>query len=201
MRKVSESLVSDYSLIPNHKLVSYITTKIRPNTEEYNWIYLQRKKPLHSGIAAKLNLISMQTCGVVHTNTSFGVKLCINQEKNGKTTPFSVTFSGDTKPSDNLRKLGMNSTLLIHEATFDDSLTHSADLARHCTISQALEQCSAMKPDYAILTHFSSQYQIPLIGKPLPKNHGVAMDNMELVESDLPMLSGIFSTLKIINGI
>lgn len=157
---------------------------------------LQISSYLDSQIATELNLVSLQTCYVVHINTSFAVRLNINQRRNGKRTPFSLAYSGDTLPSKNFRKLGMYSTLLIHEATFDDSFRIKADKSRHCTISQAIEQCSEMKPAYAVLTHFSQRYIVPLIDQALPRNFGIAFDNMELVESDLPLLNPIFSTIK-----
>jgi ribonuclease Z len=42
----------------------------------------------------------------------------------------------DCRPSDELAKIGRNSDLLIHEATFDDS--ESAIIKKHSTITEAI---------------------------------------------------------------
>lgn len=54
--------------------------------------------------------------------------------------PHIIRFSGDTAPSANLRKIGMNSTLLIHEATMSDAELSLARGKTHSTVSQAVEE-------------------------------------------------------------
>ena len=80
---------------------------------------------------------------------------------------FKVVYSGDTRPCQALVDIGMRADVLIHEATFDDTLTQEALNKRHSTISEALEVAFLMQAKSTILTHFSQRYpHIP----PLPAN-------------------------------
>jgi len=47
-------------------------------------------------------------------------------------------FSGDTMPTDSLVRIGMNSTVLIHEATMGDDEVDLAAKTAHSTIRQAI---------------------------------------------------------------
>lgn len=112
---------------------------------------------------------------------------------------FKLTFSGDTIPCDSLVELGRNSTLLIHEATLEDTLANSAALKMHSTISQAIEQSERMQAKYTVLTHFSQRYRVlPPINDDLIKNKniGIAFDYMEIVPDDLSKLNDLYFKLK-----
>lgn len=50
-------------------------------------------------------------------------------EQNDQT--WSIVYSGDTRPCNNLIKVGRRCDLLIHEATFADEDYKAADLAYH----------------------------------------------------------------------
>ncbi len=51
---------------------------------------------------------------------------------------FCYRFSGDTAPTDNLVRIGMNSTVLIHEASMADNEAEMARRKAHSTIGQAI---------------------------------------------------------------
>ncbi|XP_031626112.1 ribonuclease Z, mitochondrial-like [Contarinia nasturtii] len=146
---------------------------------------------------AILKINDLKTCRVEHIENSYAI--CIksnilpeNMEE------FKLTFSGDTIPCDALVELGKNSTLLIHEATLEDTLASSAAMKKHSTISQAIEQSEKMNAKYTILTHFSQRYRLlPPINRELMenKNIGIAFDNMEIVPDDLSKLNDIYFKL------
>lgn len=139
-----------------------------------------------------LGISALRTCGVVHCPNAFAIALTINQQE-----PFKITYSGDTKPCDALVELGMDSTLLIHEATMEDELYEDALAKMHSTVSQAIEQGHKMNTKSILLTHFSQRYaKIPRIEQHLSKNVGIAFDNMEVVPSDLADLSELYPTMK-----
>ena len=48
--------------------------------------------------------------------------------------------------------------VLIHEATFDDSLTEKADENHHSTVTQAAEVAKEAGVGTLVLTHISSRY-------------------------------------------
>ncbi|KAK4933533.1 hypothetical protein LTR66_015895, partial [Elasticomyces elasticus] len=79
-------------------------------------------------------------------------------------TSFKVSYSGDCRPSKAFARIGQHSTVLIHEATFDDELHSDAVAKNHSTTSEALAVAAGMKARSAVLTHFSQRYQkVPVL--------------------------------------
>ena len=71
---------------------------------------------------------------------------------------FKFSYSGDCRPSEAFAEVGRDSTVLVHEATFDDELSADAAEKKHCTTSEALGVAVAMRAKTVILTHFSQRY-------------------------------------------
>lgn len=136
----------------------------------------------------------LQTCRVPHMERSFAISVT-SKSMPAAANDFKLTFSGDTLPCDELVELGRDSTLLIHEATLEDTLMVSAAQKKHSTFSQAVEQGQKMNAKYTILTHFSQRYPI-LPSIELDQNVGIAFDNMEVIESDLCKLCNFYPKLK-----
>ena len=74
-------------------------------------------------------------------------------------TGFKVSYSGDCRPSNAFTKIGEGSTVLIHEATFDDELHSDAAAKNHSTTSEAIGVGYTMGARRILLTHFSQRYQ------------------------------------------
>jgi len=70
-----------------------------------------------------------------------------------------VTYSGDTAPCENLIKLGKDSDVLIHEATFSKELSDMAIEKKHSTATDAATDAKKMGAKQLILTHISSRYR------------------------------------------
>jgi ribonuclease Z len=70
-----------------------------------------------------------------------------------------ITYSGDTAPTESLIKLGMNSDILIHEATFSKRLAEIAIEKKHSTSVDAAIDAKKMNAKQLILTHISARYQ------------------------------------------
>lgn len=66
-------------------------------------------------------------------------------------------YSGDTRPCDNLVRLGRGCQLLVHEATFDDSKRDHALRKKHSTVSEAIDVARRMECDRLVLMHFSQR--------------------------------------------
>ncbi|KAF2143474.1 uncharacterized protein K452DRAFT_357775 [Aplosporella prunicola CBS 121167] len=78
--------------------------------------------------------------------------------------PFKVSYSGDCRPCLSFARIGSNSTVLIHEATFEDDMAGNAVAKKHSTTSEALGIGARMRARMTLLTHFSQRYQsIPVI--------------------------------------
>ncbi|EOD44946.1 putative trna processing endoribonuclease protein [Neofusicoccum parvum UCRNP2] len=78
--------------------------------------------------------------------------------------PFKVSYSGDCRPCHPFTRIGRHSTVLIHEATFEDELQGNAVAKKHSTTSEAIAIGARMRAKMTLLTHFSQRYQkIPVI--------------------------------------
>lgn len=88
---------------------------------------------------------------VWHCYDSYGLVL---QLRNGQ----KIVYSGDTRPCRQLVAAGMHASLLIHEATFDDSMADDAVKKKHSTVGEALEIARQMRAQEVVLTHFSQRY-------------------------------------------
>ena len=99
---------------------------------------------------------------------------------------WKVFYSGDTKPNQNYLNYGSETTLLIHEATFDDTLHKEAARKYHSTTSEAIEVGKNLRAWRTWLTHFSFRYnKIPEITENHFSNKVMcANDHMRLRLSD-----------------
>lgn len=81
------------------------------------------------GIILELNKINIQlSC---YNNSTF------NNNFNNNYDNFKIVYSGDCRPSNSLIYPGMNCDILIHEATFDDTMLDDAIKKKHSTITEA----------------------------------------------------------------
>ena len=71
----------------------------------------------------------------------------------------SVVYSGDTAPSEDVRKLAHRATVLIHEATTMQELEREANAWGHSSARQAAELAGAAEVGALFLTHFSARYK------------------------------------------
>jgi ribonuclease Z len=71
----------------------------------------------------------------------------------------SVVYSGDTAPSDDVRRLAHRATVLIHEATVGTELEAEANEWGHSSSRQAAELASSAEAATLFLTHFSARYK------------------------------------------
>ncbi|KAG0639958.1 hypothetical protein HOY80DRAFT_960671 [Tuber brumale] len=104
-----------------------------------------------------LSMASIQTSRAVHCLSSFTTSWTW---KNG----FKIAYSGDTRPTKGFVEIGQNSTVLLHEATFDDELLPEAIAKKHSTTSEAINAGKEMGAKNIILTHFSQRYpKLPIL--------------------------------------
>uniref|UniRef100_A0A6B2EER2 Zinc phosphodiesterase ELAC protein 2 n=1 Tax=Phlebotomus kandelakii TaxID=1109342 RepID=A0A6B2EER2_9DIPT len=164
-----DAISDDFVLIPNSQMLT---------------------NPLESNALTEMGIGRVTTCFVPHCPHSFGVALDL-------TNGVKITYSGDTRPSKDLIGIGLNSTVLIHEATMEDELQHEALAKMHSTVAQAIDQGKAMNAQYTILTHFSQRYaKLPRI-ETLEENVGIAFDNMEVTVEDMKHLAVMHEPLKL----
>lgn len=108
----------------------------------------------------------MRTAGISDLQSCF-VKHCDEAQAVSLTFPtgFKFSYSGDCRPSKIFSQIGKNSTVLLHEATFDDEMGDDARIKKHSTTSEAIGVGVAMGARRILLTHFSQRYQkLPIMG-------------------------------------
>ena len=69
-----------------------------------------------------------------------------------------IVYTGDTRPFEAFASFAAEADLVVHEATFDDTLAEKAELDGHSTPSQAAMQAKAAKAKNLVLTHISARY-------------------------------------------
>jgi ribonuclease Z len=81
-------------------------------------------------------------------------EMVLGKKRPGRT----IVISGDTKPVDSMVSFAEHADVLIHEATFDESLKKRANDYGHSTAKQAAEIAAKAKVDQLVLTHLSPRY-------------------------------------------
>ncbi len=69
-----------------------------------------------------------------------------------------IVYTGDTRPFDKFASFAEGSDLVIHEATFDDTLIDKAENDGHSTPSQAAKETKQANAKSLVLTHISARY-------------------------------------------
>ncbi len=69
-----------------------------------------------------------------------------------------IVYTGDTRLFKGFAKFAANADLLIHDSTFDDTLSEKAEMDGHSTPSQAAQQAKRAKAKKLVLTHISARY-------------------------------------------
>lgn len=70
----------------------------------------------------------------------------------------SFAYVTDTRYCPNAVKLGKNTNILFHEATFTDNLSEKADETGHSTAKIAARVANEAKTKLLVITHFSARY-------------------------------------------
>ncbi|KAJ4341275.1 hypothetical protein N0V95_007281 [Ascochyta clinopodiicola] len=107
----------------------------------------------------------IQSVKVAHCHGAMAVSITFPRSSpEPSVKPLKVSYSGDCRPSQPFSKIGRDTTVLIHEATFDDELEGDARAKKHSTTSEALGIGARMNAKAVVLTHFSQRYQkIPVL--------------------------------------
>ena len=106
---------------------------------------------------------------------------------------FKISYSGDCRPSGHFCRIGRDSDVLIHEATFDNDMEGDAIAKRHCTTAEALGVAMNMRAKNVVLTHFSQRYhKIPNFGNvKLPNEMRFEEVNVAEEEEEGPVDDGV----------
>lgn len=104
----------------------------------------------------ELYMSNIQTCAAYHCEFAYS---CALEFKLSETETFKISYSGDTRPRYQFSTIGLNSDLLLHESTLEDTKLKDAMMKRHSTTSEAIQVGILMHAKKIILTHFSQRYR------------------------------------------
>ncbi|CAI7658821.1 unnamed protein product [Penicillium palitans] len=144
--------------------------------------FTDQSSPLTPLLKSATGLEDLLTCRVKHCKGALAVSLVFS---NG----FKVSYSGDCRPSDKFAVIGQDSTVLIHEATFQPDMVGSAKAKRHSTSLEAIEIGRRMQARAVLLTHFSQRYQkVAFVEQRNPRKFEPSQDAAakEPVDADIP---------------
>lgn len=146
----------------------------------------------------RLGLARLQSVKVEHCAHAYGCALTATTAASGG-KPWSLVFSGDTRPCAALVKAAKGATVLIHEATFDDELVEEAVAKKHSLTSEAVA-CGRDAGAYrTILTHFSQRYaKLPVIDDSFQASTCIAFDLMTANLADLPAMPRLLPALQLL---
>jgi len=108
--------------------------------------------PVQEGDIYKDDKIKVECFKVDHGIEAYGYRINLS---NGK----SITYTGDTRPCDNVVEHAKKTTILIHEATFTSDLKEEAYKQGHSTAADAALIASNADVGELVLTHISSRYK------------------------------------------
>nr|CAD1843410.1 unnamed protein product [Ananas comosus var. bracteatus] len=153
-------------------------------------------------VLSEAGLEILYSVPVRHCPEAFGVVLKCKERANsvGKVIPgWKLVYSGDTRPCSTLIEASNDATILIHEATFEDSMKDEAIARNHSTTKEAIGVGTSAGAYRIILTHFSQRYpKIPVLDETHMEKTCVAFDLMTVNLADLPVLPKVFPYLKVL---
>ncbi|MDR2624561.1 MAG: ribonuclease Z [Methanobrevibacter sp.] len=143
----------------------YIVQAIKTKHNVYNLSYsiIEKKKPRFlREKAIELGVKPGPDFGRLHNGETVRVNNKIvspGQVLGDDREGIKISYSGDTKPADELVEFVKNSNLLIHESTYEQADEDKAIKHYHSTGKQAAEIAKKAHVDRLILTHISSRYK------------------------------------------
>ena len=102
-----------------------------------------------------------------------------------------IVYTGDTRPFEAFAGFAAGADLVIHDCTFDDSLSEKASVDGHSTPSQAAQEAKVAGAKRLVLTHISARY--PDAGLLLEQAKKIFVDTVlaeDFMELELPLNNG-----------
>ncbi|OZJ02530.1 hypothetical protein BZG36_04131 [Bifiguratus adelaidae] len=146
-------------------------------------------------LCTDLQLADITTTPVDHCPKAYGVAF---QKASANTKDWKVVYSGDTRPCQALVDIGKDATLLIHEATFDDTKMQEAREKRHSTANEAIDVGKQMNAKAILLNHFSQRYpKLPVLSEHV-SNVAISFDLMSVRIRDIQDFSKFYDALRLL---
>jgi ribonuclease Z len=151
-------------VICDEKDYSVIATKSSHAVESYAFAFVEKLRPgkFYPKKALALGVVA----GELWSKLQRGEEVTLADSKVVKPSDVmgpmragrKIVFTGDTRPFEGFAKFAEGADLVIHDCTFDDSLTEKAKVDGHSTPTQAAEQAKAAGVKQLVLFHISARY-------------------------------------------
>lgn len=92
-----------------------------------------------------------------HSNNSWGYRIYIKKKN------YTICYTGDTSPCEDVIRYCKESQILIHDATFSQENVDEARESMHSTALEAARIASEARARYLYLTHISSRNRDPAV--------------------------------------
>ena len=132
--------------------------------ESYAFVFEERPRPgkFYPKKALALGVVA----GELFSRLQRGEEITLADDKVVKPTDVmgpmrtgrKIVYTGDTRPFEAFAKFAEGADLVVHDCTFDDSLTEKAALDGHSTPSQAASQAKSAGAKQLVLSHISARY-------------------------------------------
>jgi ribonuclease Z len=150
--------------LKNSKLQSILGPPLPMSARLYltltNYPFNQIFVPVTKVLARNYGVFSIRSIPTSHTVESYG--WAINEElPDNSLEGRKIIISGDTRPVDTIYQASRGIDLLVHEATYLDRETSTANLHQHSTARQAAELAVKAGVGALALTHIPDRYSLP----------------------------------------
>ena len=155
----------------------------------------EKARALLTRAKQRLGLRRLESVEVEHTcRFSYA---CVLEADEG----WVVSFSGDTRPNRAFAEAARGSTVMIHEATFEDGLIQEARAKKHSLVGEAVKVGKVAGAYRTVLTHFSQRYPtIPVVSDEFEASTCIAFDLLSFNLQDLPRLPSLVGPLRMLFG-
>jgi ribonuclease Z len=171
-----------------------IATKSNHAVESYAYAFVEKPRP--GKFYPKKALALGVEAGELWSKLQKGEEITLSDGKQIKPNDVmgplrvgrKIVYTGDTKPFDSFAQFAEGADLVIHDCTFDDSLTEKAGLDGHSTPSQAAGQTKAAGAKQLVLSHISARYpNAALLLEQAKKTFANSLLAEDFLELELPL--------------
>jgi ribonuclease Z len=184
----------DHCLVPENVDVAQLPPGAFPKWVDRG-LEAEKARALLDRAKQRLGLRRLESVEVEHTcRFSYA---CVLEADEG----WIVSFSGDTRPNRAFAEAARGSTVMIHEATFEDGLEQEARAKKHSLVGEAVKVGKLAGAYRTVLTHFSQRYPtIPVFSGEFEESTCIAFDLLSFNLQDLPRLPSLVGPLRMLFG-
>ena len=156
--------ISQEGVVCEEEEYSVVAAKSNHAVESYAYAFVEKPRP--GKFYPKKALALGVAAGELWSRLQGGKEITLSDGKVVKPSDTmgplrigrKIVYTGDTRPFEAFGKFAAGADLIIHDCTFDDSLTEKASVDGHSTPSQAAGQANAAGAKMLILSHISARY-------------------------------------------